>query len=558
MDFKSIDKKYRAIPFWSWNDKLDVAETRRQVALMDEAGIGGFFMHARGGLLTEYMSDEWFENVEAAIDEAKKRGMYAWAYDENGWPSGFGDGKVSGLGVEYQQKILVCSKVGDALHPYSLLVKGGYEYYLEVNPYYVDVMDERVVAKFIDVVYAEYERRLGHSFVGFFTDEPQMFRVPRGFAWSFTIPDEFKEKYGYDLIDNLDALFFERENSTRVRLDYWQLVTEKFDRAFMKQIGDWCRAHGYGFTGHLMMEDTLLSQIRASGVSMPHYEHFTIPGIDWLGRMTNERLTAMQLGSAAAQNGQKQVLTETFALCGHNVSMQELRGILEHQMVRGINLLCTHLEGYTNKGKRKRDYPPALFFQQPWWCDAPIFFDAMSRIGMLLAEGETVADTLLIHPQTLAWELYDGATGSEAAKRINAVDRLALNDMRALENKHIAYHLGDETMMAKKGSVEGCTLRIGAMSYTTVVLPEYASILPETRLLLDRFKAAGGRIVSSPDELSKNPICDENPLTLAVRRFADFDMYYFVNSSPDTVSAKIEKGNKILDIETGELYDFDG
>ena len=106
MDFKQVDKKYRPIPFWSWNEKLDPKETARQVGIMDEAGIGGYFMHARGGLLTEYMGQEWFDNVKAATDEGAKRGMHSWAYDENGWPSGFGGGKVNGLGVEYQQKSL--------------------------------------------------------------------------------------------------------------------------------------------------------------------------------------------------------------------------------------------------------------------------------------------------------------------------------------------------------------------------------------------------------------------------------------------------------------------
>ena len=101
VNFKDIDKKYRARPFWSWNDKLTTEETRRQVALMDEAGIGGFFMHARGGLLTEFMGEEWFDNIKAAIDEGDKLGMHSWAYDENGWPSGFGGGLVNGLGKKY-------------------------------------------------------------------------------------------------------------------------------------------------------------------------------------------------------------------------------------------------------------------------------------------------------------------------------------------------------------------------------------------------------------------------------------------------------------------------
>ena len=101
MNFKTIDNESRPLPFWSWNDKLECEETKRQVDMMKNAGIGGFFMHARGGLKTEYMGDEWFLNVGSAISEAKKNGMRPWAYDENGWPSGFGNGLVNGLGIEY-------------------------------------------------------------------------------------------------------------------------------------------------------------------------------------------------------------------------------------------------------------------------------------------------------------------------------------------------------------------------------------------------------------------------------------------------------------------------
>ena len=65
MDFKNVPKKYRPIPFWSWNEKLDTEETKEQVRIMDEVGIGGFFMRARSGLQTEYMGSEWFDNTSA-------------------------------------------------------------------------------------------------------------------------------------------------------------------------------------------------------------------------------------------------------------------------------------------------------------------------------------------------------------------------------------------------------------------------------------------------------------------------------------------------------------
>ena len=58
MDFKNVGIKYRPIPFWSWNEKLETEETQAQIGQMKEAGLGGFFMHARGGLETEYLSRE--------------------------------------------------------------------------------------------------------------------------------------------------------------------------------------------------------------------------------------------------------------------------------------------------------------------------------------------------------------------------------------------------------------------------------------------------------------------------------------------------------------------
>ena len=158
MNFKHVDKKYRPIPFWSWNEKLDTDETKRQIGIMDDVGIGGYFMHARGGLTTEYMGEEWFDNIAASIEEGDKRGMHSWAYDENGWPSGFGGGKVNGLGDEYRQKILKCEPATGENKPgsHTVAVKDGVRYFYDINEFYVDVLDANVVRKFIDEVYAKY------------------------------------------------------------------------------------------------------------------------------------------------------------------------------------------------------------------------------------------------------------------------------------------------------------------------------------------------------------------------------------------------------------------
>ena len=155
-DFKNIDKKYRPVPFWSWNEKLNVPEPLRQVGLMEDVGIGGFIMHARGGLQTEYKGDEWFENVTACVEDAEKRGMHAWAYDENGWPSGFGGGVVNGKGLKYQQKYLrVRTFTPDLEDPTGdnvICCFENYCFYNDVNPFYVDTLDGEVIAVFINEI----------------------------------------------------------------------------------------------------------------------------------------------------------------------------------------------------------------------------------------------------------------------------------------------------------------------------------------------------------------------------------------------------------------------
>lgn len=561
MNFKDVDKKYRPIPFWSWNEKLDTEETRRQVGIMDAAGIGGYFMHARGGLLTEYMGDEWFDNVRAATEEGNSRGMHPWAYDENGWPSGFGGGKVNGLGEEYQQKMLNCEPLTEENRnsPRTLAVIGNFRYYYDVNEFYVDTMSRDVTAKFLEEIYCEYERRMGGSFEGFFTDEPQILRSG-SYPWSFTLPAKFSERYGYDLISHLNELFFDEGDFYRTRVDFWKLVTDLFSENFFRQIYEWCESRGYKFTGHLLLEESYLGSMRSSGASMPHYEYFTVPGMDWLGRPIRDCLTPAALGSAAAQLGKKQVLSETFALAGHNVPHGELKRIYEWQMVRGVNLLCTHLEGYSLRGIRKRDYPPAMYYQQPWWDDMNIFFDAMSRIGMLLAEGQIVADTLVIEPMSTAWKLYKGNTGADAKAveaEINRYNNALLEVMRTLERKHILYHLGDEILMERHGFVSRGELVIGKMRYKRVIIPENIGLLPHTEKLLDEFVRGGG-IITSANETLQNSITEENNLTYTMRRFADFDVHYFVNSTDSPISATVAAGNLVLDIETGDTRPFFG
>lgn len=550
MDFRNISKEYRPIPFWSWNEKLSIAETKEQIQEMNLAGIGGFFMHARGGLQTEYMGEEWFDNVTASIEEAQNCGMHPWAYDENGWPSGFGNGVVNGLGVAYQQKYLRMESHFE--HPDTAICKCGEHYfYYEINPFYVDTLDQKVVAKFIETAYQPYYERYGTGIEGFFTDEPQISRS--GIPWSFVFEEEYQLRYGENILECLEQLFLPVGNYQATRVKFWKMVTELFSSAYMKQIYDWCDKRGLQLTGHLVLEDLLMSQITTNGACMPHYEYFHIPGIDWLGRDLVEGLTAIQVSSVAEQLGKPAVLSETFALCGHNVSFAEMKGIYEWQMVRGVNLLCQHLEGYSIRGIRKRDYPPAMYVQQPWWQVYEKFNDAMSRIGKVLRDGEHSVDVLVLHPQSTVWSLYDEGEN----KGIEELNEKLFQVIRTLEKKHISFHLGDEILMERHGKVEDGKIRIGKCSYSHVIDPGCEILFANTERLLQDFQKSGGHIVTA-QSLPANAIIDNERITYTERVYQGNKVHYFVNTSAVRESAVISVSGKKMDIYTGDLVKFSG
>ncbi len=225
---------YRGKPFWSWNGELRGEELVRQAHIMKEMGLGGYFMHSRTGLVTEYLGDEWFDRINEVADAAERDGMEAWLYDEDRWPSGSAGGKAT-IDPQYRMKslyvyasdpqkadwneesfALYAAKLdGLNLYTYKELDTSGFscredaahaaqaavrelEGAAAAEPgvwkalrfaivpdtpssgyngaTYLDTMNRKAVEHFIDLTHAQYARhcgdRLGRSIKGIFTDEP--------------------------------------------------------------------------------------------------------------------------------------------------------------------------------------------------------------------------------------------------------------------------------------------------------------------------------------------------------------------------------------------------
>ncbi len=76
------------------NHRLDSAELEWQMEEIVKKGFQGVYPHARQGLLTPYMSEDWWKAVEKIVDVCRRTGTEMWIWDEDYFPSGLAGGRV--------------------------------------------------------------------------------------------------------------------------------------------------------------------------------------------------------------------------------------------------------------------------------------------------------------------------------------------------------------------------------------------------------------------------------------------------------------------------------
>ncbi len=514
-EFKNPGSIYRGAPFWAWNGKLEEEELRRQVRIMKEMGLGGYFMHSRVGLDTSYLSEEWFECINSCADEGEKISMLAYLYDEDRWPSGAAGGLVT-KNKKYRMRYLVMKifnnpiKIkytantvsifvvefeGNIIKKYRQIKKNEKigklkenekilifkkEIQKESNWYngytYLDTLNPEAVKEFIKITHENYKKHSGRYFgkviPGIFTDEPNYGHVYShyisnseegniGIPWTDKLPKTFKERYGYDILKYLPEIYFdiEGEKISKIRHDYFDCITHLFVSSFAKQIGNWCEKNKILFTGHVLSEDTLSSQTNVVGSCMRFYEYMQAPGMDLLTEHWRIFNTAKQVSSVARQFGRRFRLTETYGCTGWDFPFEGHKALGDWQVALGINLRCQHLSWYTMLGEAKRDYPASIFYQSPWWNSYKYVEDYFARINFIMTEGEEVRDLLVIHPIESMWTIYKMPFWRNEEKRweyseeVKKLDEMFVELCDTLLSNHIDFDYGDEEILSRWAKV---------------------------------------------------------------------------------------------------------
>ena len=495
--------EYRSAPFWSLNDRLDTTVLSEQIAGFKDAGFGGFFLHSRTGLLTEYLGKEWWDAIDASVAAARQTGLKAWFYDEDKWPSGFAGGKVPLASEEFHSRALIRMDKNDELTKSDTLLfeDNNFRYVCRKtemgDPWYngttwVDLLNPETVKTFIEFSYIPYLERykddIGKAAPGIFTDEPQVSPRVSGrypaVSYSPVIPEKFKEWHGYDIIPELASLFDTVGDFIKIRYDYYQTISRCFEESFSKQIGDINEKAGSVFTGHINGEENFSSVMRNVGNAMITYRHMQMPGIDQLGLNYGTLNSPRSVSSVANQYGIGRRLSEAYGISGHNMNFEDRKWLLDWHTINGINFICPHLSLYSMKGERKRDYPPTFSPAQPYWPYNKLFEDYTGRMCYVTSTGRYAADILVIHPLESEYPGLRNDCYRQYDRCLNTLQRI-----------HRDYDLGDEQIIADKGKIENSNFVVGEMSYKAVILPNMLVIRRSTVDLLSQFKASGGEIL---------------------------------------------------------------
>ena len=547
--FKNPTSEFRGAPFWAWNCALDKAELLWQIEELKKMGYGGFHMHVRQGMATEYLSDEFMDLISSCVDKAKTEKMKAYLYDEDMWPSGFAGGLVTKNKKFRQRYLLFINTPFDsvsydeaftsgeptllAVYDISLTKEGNLKSYARIsatdeakglkryaylmtkgdsprfnNQTYVDTINKDAIDEFIKVTHERYKDKVGQEFgktvPSIFTDEPQYIPVgslsfatttePVSLPWSPYMEGDFKAKYGYDILDKLPELFWIEDGKTysTTRYHFQDFVCQRFTDSFAKNIGEWCDKNGIALTGHMMREDTLWSQTCSIGEAMRAYKYFGIPGIDLLCNM-KEFNTAKQCQSIVHQYGKQGMLSELYGVTDWTFDFRGHKYQGDCEAALGVTLRVPHLSWVSMKGSAKRDYPANFNYQTPWYKEYPYIEDHFARVNTALTRGKPVVKVAVVHPIESYWLHMGPEEVCEPIRTEKDKHFVDLTDW--LLGGCIDFDFICESDIISQKVIADKSLTIGEMTYDAVIMPNLETIRSNTLSVLDKFATAGGKLV---------------------------------------------------------------
>ncbi|MBR4902749.1 MAG: hypothetical protein IKZ46_17550 [Victivallales bacterium] len=380
-----------------------------------------------------------------------------------------------------------------------------------VNPgqkFYIDMMNAESVAVLLEAVYEphykHYKKYFGNTLAGFFSDEPSLgnlwfgtTEIDRGMynhrlgmpglglPWHDDMLCGMDAALGGKGLASLPALWYDMGKPTgAIRLAYMDLVTKRYRDCFVRQLGDWCRARGVEYIGHIIEDMNAHARL---GCSAGHYFrsqdgqdmsgmdvvlHQVMPGMGHFkhtascsGGYVNPEFFHYVLpklcSSAAHLNPafKGRAMCEVFGAFGWAEGSPFMKWLMDFLMVRGINQFVPHA---FSPAYPDPDCPPHFGAEghDPQFEGFTKIMGYTNRMCHLLDDAHYEAKAALLYHAEAEWMSrdLDGAMLTQKPARI-------------LMDNHVDFDIVPADDLVNNATVEKGRLVVNGNHYDCLIVP---------------------------------------------------------------------------------------
>ena len=536
--FENPDSFYWPAYFWIWNDTVTKDIIIKQLGDMALKGALSVCLHPMPKafrpytmftlMAPDYMTSDYLDLYSYAAGQCQRLNMKMYLYDEGGWPSGACLGHVveqnpSLIRQTLARQLLTPEKGSSFSIPYDCLSAFLFQGNLKIKqlppgttdtiniddarimlfnvskggtwwPYpYPDLLNPESTREFLRLTHEEYKNKAGAYFGNTihitFTDEAQAANP----GWTDDLSEDFKEKFGYDIVNELPSIFEgDDENDRKIRIDYFNWWSQRNADAYYGQIQEWCHQNNLLSGGHLDGEDaTVNARLYGYGHPLRCLRRMDVPGIDviwrqlWPGAQNHH--FPKYASTVSHQAGVPWSLTESFSAFGSGLTTSQMKWISDYQYVRGITLLVMSNYPLSTKDYFLGGLRPMFGPGNPLWKYMDDYHGYIARLGYLLSLGKPGIKIALYYPISDIW-----AGGSELNSVCSSNDELA---RVLLENQCDFDFIDDDVLESDSTRIVNGHLVVGPMFYDTVCVSRNRYMAENSISKLEQFITSGGKVL---------------------------------------------------------------
>ncbi len=290
--------------------------------------------------------------------------------------------------------------------------------------------------------YEHFKEYFGNTFAGFFSDEP-CFGNEVGYVDSFLGKADMLVPISDELIDmlsdkmgknkacilNILPMLWQKNESImhELRYNYMDAVTYLYKRNFSDLLGDWCRAHGVMYIGHIIEDNNLHMRLGAgvghffralSGQDMSGCDivlNQMVPGFNDYShtapisaKIANPEFFRYALAKLAVSDShldpkkKGRAMCEIFGAFGWAEGIPMMKSLADHFLVSGINHFVPH--AFSNRYPNP-DCPPHFYIggKNPQFEIFTKLIEYMQKICHLLYGGKHVNNVAVLYNCEAEW-----------------------------------------------------------------------------------------------------------------------------------------------------------